>query len=288
MQISEITRRDIVDSLLMRESPFYGRLGLMDFLKRVWNLSSMPSTDSRFENAEGDIWQHMINNDDWNHNYLLCTYLDLVNCDDQTFLRFLETCLHPLVLSDQKQVAELQSELNKLLLPDGFGLVASSQLSGRPIYKAVEVGAEKSRGIKDDAYEVVLSFAGEDRAYVEAVAEYLKNNGVRVFYDKYEEVSLWGKDLAEHLDRVYRGDARYCIMFISQNYADKIWTNHERQSALAKAIEEKVEYILPARFDDTKVPGIRPTLGYVDLRKKSPEQLSKMILQKLGRLSPEK
>jgi len=73
-------------------------------------------------------------------------------------------------------------------------------------------------------------------------------------------------------------------MFISKHYANKIWTSHERRSALAKAIEEKEEYILPARFDDTEIPGIRQTIGYVDLSKKTPEQLGKMILQKLGRL----
>ena len=93
---------------------------------------------------------------------------------------------------------------------------------------------------------------------------------------------MWGKDLSEHLDKVYRGSARYCVMFISKNYANKVWASHERRSALAKAIEEKEEYILPARFDDTEMYGIRPTIGYVDLATKAPEQLGKMILQKLG------
>ncbi len=41
-------------------------------------------------------------------------------------------------------------------------------------------------------YEIVLSFAGEDRVYVEKVAEYLKANGVNVFYDRYEKANLWG------------------------------------------------------------------------------------------------
>jgi hypothetical protein len=135
----------------------------------------------------------------------------------------------------------------------------------------------------EDVYEVVLSFVGEDREYVEAVARYLLSSDVRVFYDKYEEVTLWGKELTEHLDKVYRGSARYCVMFISKNYANKIWTSHERRSALARAVEEKEEYILPARFDDTEIPGIRSTIDYVDLRKKTPEQLGKMIVQKLGR-----
>ncbi|MDI6639903.1 MAG: TIR domain-containing protein [Methanocellales archaeon] len=284
MNISEVTRRNIIDYLLLRKYPFHGRLDLISFLKRIWDLSSMPSTDGRFKDAEGDIWQHMINNYDWEYGFLLYTYLDLLKCNDETFLKFLETCVHPVVLYDEKQVSETLSEFNKFLAPDGYRLEVSSQMSGRPVYKAVIFDVKKERAIGGDAYEVVLSFAGEDREYVEAVAECLKNNNVKVFYDKYEEVTLWGKDLSEHLDKVYRGSARYCVMFISKNYADKVWTSHERRSALAKAVEEKEEYILPARFDDTEILGIRPTIGYVDISKKTPEQLCKMILQKLGRL----
>ena len=41
-------------------------------------------------------------------------------------------------------------------------------------------------------YDIVLSFAGEQRAYVEEVAQLLKNKGVNVFYDKFNEIELWG------------------------------------------------------------------------------------------------
>lgn len=72
-------------------------------------------------------------------------------------------------------------------------------------------------------------------------------------------------------------------MFVSNSYAKKVWTTHERRSALSRAVEEKGEYILPARFDDTEIPGLRHTIGYVDLRSKLPEELGGMILAKLGR-----
>jgi hypothetical protein len=132
-------------------------------------------------------------------------------------------------------------------------------------------------------YDVVLSFAGEDREYVGQVADFLESHDVIVFYDKYEEVTLWGKDLVEHFDGVYRKQGRFCIMFISRHYADKVWTNHERRSALARALEERAEYVLPARFDDTEIPGLRPSMSYQDLRTLTPQQLGERILQKLGR-----
>jgi hypothetical protein len=130
-------------------------------------------------------------------------------------------------------------------------------------------------------YDVCLSFAGEDRAYVDSVASALRRRGVTVFYDDYERVSLWGKDLYSHLDHVYRTAARYCIVFVSKHYREKLWTNHERISAQARAFEESSEYLLPVRFDDTEIPGLRPTIGYLDLTTMSPTDLADLICQKL-------
>lgn len=131
-------------------------------------------------------------------------------------------------------------------------------------------------------YDVCLSFAGEDRDYVDLVAGALRERGIRVFYDKYEKASLWGKDLYEHLDYVYRRAARYCVLFASKNYALKIWTNHERKSAQARALQDYGEYVLPVRFDDTEIPGLRPTVGYIEARDSSPEQLAELVKAKLG------
>jgi hypothetical protein len=130
-------------------------------------------------------------------------------------------------------------------------------------------------------YDVALSFAGEDRAYVEKVAKYLMGKNIKVFYDDYEKTKLWGKDLYVYLDEIYQKKAKYCIMFISCYSSEKLWTNHERKSAQARAFKEKGEYILPARFDDTEIPGILPTIGYIDLRSLEPERFGKLIIEKL-------
>jgi hypothetical protein len=144
--------------------------------------------------------------------------------------------------------------------------------------------SSSGRPAKQHEYDVCLSFAGEDREYVEAVAELLRDAGIRIFYDRDEQINLWGKDLYAHLDYIYQRAARYCILFISQSYASKVWTSHERQSAQARALNQAdVEYVLPARFDDTVVPGLRDTIGYVDLRELSPSELASMVRVKVGR-----
>ena len=139
------------------------------------------------------------------------------------------------------------------------------------------------RSVRDELqYDVCLSFAGEDRQYVEEVADHLSSLGVRVFYDRYEEVELWGKDLYAHLDDVYQNAAKYCVLFISEHYARKLWPSHERRSAQARALREHQEYILPARFDKTEVPGMPSTIGYVDLTERTPVEFAELIRQKVG------
>jgi hypothetical protein len=106
---------------------------------------------------------------------------------------------------------------------------------------------------------------------------------VRVFYDEDKSVELWGEELPESFDDVFRNQCEYCVMFISKEYAAKPWTNHERKSALARAVRENKTYVLPVRFDDTELPGFRPSVLYQDARNIKPGQLSGNILKKLGR-----
>ncbi len=131
-------------------------------------------------------------------------------------------------------------------------------------------------------YDIALSFAGEDRDYVRKVAQILDNAGIKVFYDEFETASLWGKDLYAHLQKVYRDKAKFTIMFCSQHYAEKAWTNLERRSAQERAFLENSEYILPAKFDDTEIPGLPKTVAYIDLTDMPPYKLCSIIGEKLG------
>lgn len=133
-----------------------------------------------------------------------------------------------------------------------------------------------------EKYHVALSFAGEDRAYVGRVATQLVSEGVTVFYDKFEEATLWGKNLYTHLSDVYENKALFTVMFISEHYKNKVWTNHERESAQARAFANNKEYILPAFFDESvKIPGVLKTTGRITLAKRTPEELASLIVKKL-------
>jgi hypothetical protein len=131
-------------------------------------------------------------------------------------------------------------------------------------------------------YDVALSFAGEQRQYVEGVARSLSDAGVRVFFDDFERDDLWGKDLVEHFGMIFGKCSRYCVMFVSKEYSKKPWTTHERRAALAKAIEQETEYLLPVRFDDAELPGLRSTVKYLPAPS-DPIEVAKAVMRKLGR-----
>ena len=134
-------------------------------------------------------------------------------------------------------------------------------------------------------FEVALSFAGEQRGYVQEVALALQSRGVGVFYDEFEQTLLWGRHLPEELNDVYENRAKFVVMFVSEEYVSKAWPNHERKAALSRAIREREEYILPVRFDNSRVPGLSEGIHYLSAEKHPPGELATMIAEKLG-ISP--
>ena len=51
--------------------------------------------------------------------------------------------------------------------------------------------------MRNTKYEVALSFASEQRDYVEEVARHLQSRSIAVFYDGFETVNLWGRSGTE-------------------------------------------------------------------------------------------
>lgn len=130
-------------------------------------------------------------------------------------------------------------------------------------------------------YDVVLSFAGEDREYVEECADILTALGIKVFYDSYEQDALWGKDLYTFLADIYSNKARYAIVFISQHYVKKCWTKHEFKFINERMFNSETEYLLPVFLDDTKLCGIPETQGY--LTNKTPYEVAVMFAKKINK-----
>lgn len=131
-------------------------------------------------------------------------------------------------------------------------------------------------------FDVAPSFAEQDRAQVEPIVRRLEELGVKVYYDEDQVVARWGLDLVEHIVETLTHKVRYVLMFASRHYVGHKWAQHERRTAQARALELQNEYVLPIKLDDTEVPGLLSTIGFLDRRKHTVDVIAQAVVEKLA------
>ncbi len=65
------------------------------------------------------------------------------------------------------------------------------------------------------------------------------------------------------LSDIYENDSRYCIIFVSKDYAEKEHTRYELQAAMRRAERQSETYIIPLRLDHTHIPEL-DDIKYID------------------------
>ena len=93
--------------------------------------------------------------------------------------------------------------------------------TANPTVAAPTAGTATEGNRPAPTYQVALSFAGEQRDYVEVVARALHARGITVLYDRFEAATLWGKDGVEFFHQLFAADTAYVVMFISKEYVAK-------------------------------------------------------------------
>jgi hypothetical protein len=140
-EITEVTRRAIVDYLTTSGVRWAGRLQDDDFLARLYDLTKIRSTDYRITTAAGDIRQHRFNFNDWEDDWVFYDErFNLFHKSDEEFLQFLCETVHPVVRPDTEEVDQIVTTYNKELAADGWMLVESRQISGKPVYAPQKAG----------------------------------------------------------------------------------------------------------------------------------------------------
>ena len=134
-----------------------------EFLSRLFNLSSLRSTDNRFKDAAGDIWQHRVNNFDWDDDWVFYDgRFNLMNGDDDNFLAFLCETIHPVVRPDPTEAERLCQLYNEYLRNDGFQIVEKTRLSGKPVFVGRHVGVAITPALE----AVRATLGGTDPGYI--------------------------------------------------------------------------------------------------------------------------
>lgn len=233
------------------------------------------------------------------------TYFDIIKCisiigkSEIQFQELQQRIVQP--IEDQKERAKKNTSFNNCLkyLPDvieerglddaiylnkdaesitiedpSFGLYLS-------LANIDEIGQSIRLRRSGYPWDVAVSFAGEDRKTVEILKNILNEAGYTVFYDFDVQHQLWGTDLRVKLADVYANDAQYMVIFLSNHYPEKDWTNFEFEIGKEAKTKRTATYLLPVIIDNVSMVGMSQNVGHIDLRRCSVEQLANSLIEKI-------
>lgn len=199
--ITEITRRDIFDlfqkgyvehNWLLDDQhisyPYHGRLSEIDFLMKLYPLDKMPSTDERFENADVDIWQHTVNNDDWESDWVFSDdRFELLKGNDNILLDFLCAVFHPENRYEQGYWLSYLGKINEKLRADGYELYESDKISQRSVYSWRKITQEESVSGRFIPFSVRNKKAIETKSLnLTTISKKLRSEIIKLF-NRYDE-----------------------------------------------------------------------------------------------------
>jgi hypothetical protein len=173
-RITEVTRHRIVDWIMLHVGGWAGEIDETRFLRRLYDLDELPSYDTRFSTAAGDIVQHRVRNpEDWDDGWIFDDPRFELATSDERFLDFLAETLHPRVRRDTSAVCEMLGVYNAALQYDGYEIVPISEISGATVYRWQQSG----QGVAGHPKNLIFAGLG---AKPEIVIEDAINNDLRI------------------------------------------------------------------------------------------------------------
>ena len=135
-------------------------------------------------------------------------------------------------------------------------------------------------------FRVALSFPGEKRDYVEAVAVLLaqKLGGEEaILYDRFHTAEFARRNLGFYLPKLYHEHADLIVVVLCADYEEKEWCRLEWSAIFDVLKKRQDDDVMFFRSDDAEIPGVFSTDGSAPVDAFTPEAAFRLILQRLAR-----
>jgi nucleoside 2-deoxyribosyltransferase len=239
--IKKTTRRSIFDHFDLENIHFSGRMSDLKFLAELYDLRKLPSEDPRFDNAHDDIYQHSVNNYDYDGNWVFeDSRFQLLEGQDTIFLNFLCRIAHPLVQPDPQIAQRICLIANDWLKEDGWELYPVREMAGGKLLSFRETNAvlrpsesEVAHIWEETKLRFFISHKDQHKVQAKGLAEQLNNYGISSFvaHDSIQPMSSWKNEIEKALRTM---DAFVC--YITSDFYASPWTNQEVGFALARGV----------------------------------------------------
>jgi len=145
MELIKKIRLDILRLLLSEQDLFgeyKGETNLMMILDEIFDLKSLPSKDDRYSNAYDDTIQHLINNNDWEYDYVLTNRFNIID-DVDIFIKFLNKVIHPSIRNSEDSITKYQLLINPYLEKENLSFsLESINDDGLPIFEVKNIDVD--------------------------------------------------------------------------------------------------------------------------------------------------
>lgn len=136
---------------------------------------------------------------------------------------------------------------------------------------------------KINKFKVALTYAGENRGYVEQVAINLelKVGKGNIFYDSFFQAELARMDLDIYLQDIYHNKSDFIVVFLSKDYETKEWCGLEWRSIRDLIKNKEGNKIILVKLSEFNLGGIFSIDGFLDGMKNDPLTISELIKRRI-------
>lgn len=130
---------------------------------------------------------------------------------------------------------------------------------------------------------VALSFPGEYREFVAAVARYLSEElgEQSILYDRFHEAEFARPNLDTHLQSLYHDESELVVVFLCADYERKEWPGLEWRAIRDLIKKKQADSIMLIRLDNADVSGIFSIDGYISVEGRAPMDIASLIMERL-------
>lgn len=138
-------------------------------------------------------------------------------------------------------------------------------------------------------FNVALSFPGEHRARVQAIAQILgvEMGQKRVLYDDWHRAEFARPNLDVYLPQLYHEESLLLVFFLCSQYAKKEWCGLEWRAGRDLLKKNQDDRLMLLRLDHADIPGLYSVDGYLDIDRMPDDEVAREILRRLEMLAPD-